>query len=135
MKHTAYVLLCYDHSTFSAAKEAFVEVQAEDEQLLSKLAEAAKKKLCKRLNLPKKGVYIHNYKVYHELPMIITEEQTASAVGTTPTIHAHWKAVCDPNNPGKLPRYQCSHCQSYVEAGDDRNFCPSCGTRMNLKQP
>lgn len=27
-------------------------------------------------------------------------------------------------------KYQCNQCQHFVNPGDDKNFCPNCGTRM-----
>lgn len=46
-----------------------------------------------------------------------------------PVIHARWSAqVYDPN---ELPRYKCSNCNEFVQAGDDRKYCPSCGARMD----
>ena len=27
-------------------------------------------------------------------------------------------------------RYQCDQCKHFVDSGDDRNYCPSCGARM-----
>lgn len=41
---------------------------------------------------------------------------------------ARW--VCVPI-PESLPRYRCSRCGHYVDAGDDRNFCPNCGAEMS----
>ena len=44
-------------------------------------------------------------------------------------VHAKWLAqVYDPN---ELPRYRCSNCLEFVQAGDDRNYCPTCGSKMD----
>lgn len=41
---------------------------------------------------------------------------------------SEWRAkVFDPN---ELPVYVCQHCHTHVEAGDDRDWCPTCGARM-----
>lgn len=28
-------------------------------------------------------------------------------------------------------RYKCSECGHYIDAGDDKNFCPNCGADMS----
>lgn len=46
-----------------------------------------------------------------------------------PVVRARWLAqVYDPN---ELPRYKCSNCLEFVQAGDDRNYCPTCGSKMD----
>lgn len=72
----------------------------------------------------------------HDLKMLIAARKRLKALPTEesqPTARAYWMArVFD---PASLPRYECSHCGDYVDAGDDRNFCPSCGARMDLEYP
>lgn len=41
---------------------------------------------------------------------------------------SEWRAkVFDLN---ELPVYVCQHCHTHVQAGDDRDWCPTCGARM-----
>lgn len=54
-------------------------------------------------------------------------------VDAVPVVYGKW--VCVPAAEG-LPRYQCSQCGRYVDAGNDRNYCPHCGARMiNVQDP
>ena len=29
-------------------------------------------------------------------------------------------------------RYQCDQCKHFVDSGDDKNYCPNCGARMEV---
>lgn len=29
-------------------------------------------------------------------------------------------------------RYQCNQCKHFVDSGDDRNYCPNCGAKMEV---
>lgn len=29
-------------------------------------------------------------------------------------------------------RYQCDQCKHFVDSGDDRNYCPHCGAKMEV---
>ena len=121
MKHTTYVQLCYDHKSFATAKDAFVEVEAEDGQLLTELAEKAKQKLCETIHLPVEEVSIHDYRVYHELPLIIKEPAAAEK-----ETHARWVS---------LPGYYtfCSHCNMSCKEIGRTPYCPYCGAKMDLE--
>ena len=43
------------------------------------------------------------------------------------------QAVAQVYDPNELPRYKCSNCLEFVQAGDDRNYCPTCGSKMDLE--
>ena len=144
MKHAIYILLCYDHKSFSAAKDAFVEVQAEEGQLLNELAEKAKRKLCESIHLPEREVCIHDCHIYHELPLFIKDEQSVPSRAAVPaapnilTAQAHWE--CEHESWGRL---QCSNCKKEAllekSNGDvgtillyvTSNYCPYCGAKMD----
>lgn len=29
-------------------------------------------------------------------------------------------------------RYRCDQCEHFVDSGDDKNYCPSCGAKMEV---
>jgi len=31
-------------------------------------------------------------------------------------------------------RYQCDQCKHFVDSGDDKNYCPNCGTKMEVSE-
>ena len=31
-------------------------------------------------------------------------------------------------------RYQCDQCKHFVDSGDDRNYCPNCGAKMEVSE-
>lgn len=62
------------------------------------------------------------FKSYYMSNHLISENVVIQA-------HARWMARVSEGEG--LPRYQCSHCGDYVKAGDDRNFCPTCGAKMD----
>ena len=91
-------------------------------QLADKVAESMR-------DNPHEGKIALNHRLEHEhfLRMIAL----APSADVEPVVHARWLAqVYDPN---ELPRYRCSNCLEFVQAGDDRNYCPTCGSKMDLE--
>ena len=31
-------------------------------------------------------------------------------------------------------RYQCDKCKHFVDSGDDKNYCPNCGAKMEVSE-
>ena len=31
-------------------------------------------------------------------------------------------------------RYQCDQCKHFVDSGDDKNYCPNCGAKMEVSE-
>lgn len=50
--------------------------------------------------------------------------QTAPAVDAEPVRHGEWEYV----PPGRL---QCKECKHYINVGNDKNYCPNCGAKMD----
>ena len=70
-----------------------------------------------------------NHRLEHEhfIRMIVR----APAEDVMPVVHARWLAQV--YDPSELPRYRCSNCSEFVQAGDDRNYCPTCGSKMDAE--
>ena len=65
-----------------------------------------------------------------QIARCIAEVARAPRVDPSKPIRARWKAFV--YDDAQLPVYVCSHCGGAVKAGDDRDWCPSCGARMDL---
>lgn len=65
-----------------------------------------------------------------QIARCIAEVARAPRVDPSKPIRARWKAFVF--DEAQLPVYVCSHCGGAVKAGDDRDWCPSCGARMDL---
>lgn len=63
------------------------------------------------------------------LAMFLDYIKEAPRIEANEVIHARWLAQVD--NPNELPRYKCSNCEDFVQAGDDRNYCLSCNAKMD----
>lgn len=58
----------------------------------------------------------------------------SNAIEKTPTVdlpHGEWKVI---HNALGETKYQCNQCQHYVNSGDDKNFCPNCGSDNRPKE-
>ena len=82
----------------------------------------------------KKAVGSYNpMKFTWEYGYVISLEDIDHAPTIDPVKHGRWiySAGFDLDGVTYAGRYRCDQCNHWIDAGDDGNYCPNCGAKMD----